>query len=103
MTELRWAPQAAEDLEAIRAFIGRDSVAYARAVVERLFLAAQQLKAFPDSGRAVPERASPDIRELVRPPYRIVYRRRPDLVEILTIHHAARPIPLDVETGGGTA
>jgi len=51
LTELRWAPQAAEDLEAIRAFIGRDSVAYARAVVERLFLAARQLKALGRSAR----------------------------------------------------
>lgn len=93
MTAVRWTRQAVSDLQAIHEFIRRDSAAYASATVERLFLAAQQLTHFPDSGRVVPERGNVDIRELVRPPYRIVYRYRPDLVEILTVHHSARRIP----------
>jgi hypothetical protein len=40
---------------------------------------------------------------VVRAPYRIVYRRLADVVEILTVHHSSRPIPPDVGTGGGTA
>ena len=91
MTEVRWTEQAADDLVAINEFIGRDSPAHARGVVERLYFSVDQLRTFPESGRAVPER--PEYRELIRAPYRIVYRRRDDLVEILTVFHATRPFP----------
>lgn len=91
MTEVRWTEQAADDLVALRNFIGRDSPAYAREVVERLYSSVDQLRDFPESGRVVPER--PDLRELVRTPYRIVYRRTSDVVEILTVFHATRSFP----------
>ena len=103
MTEVRWTLQAADDLAAIRDFIARDSPGQAQAVVERLFDSASQLATFPDSGRMVPERGTPELRELVRPPYRLVYRRRPEVVEILTVHHAALPIPESLPGEEGTA
>ena len=52
----RGLEQAADDLASIRDFIGRDSPSHALATVERLFLAVDQLRRFPDSGRVVPER-----------------------------------------------
>lgn len=61
----------------------------------RLYGAVDQLAAFPDSGRIVPERRDPVLRELVRPPYRIVYERAADRVDILTIFHGARRFPED--------
>lgn len=91
MIEVRWTEQAADDLVAIKAFIGRDSEAHALGVVERLYLSVDQLRAFPESGRAVPER--PQLRELVRAPYRIVYRLEADVVVVLTVFHATRPFP----------
>jgi plasmid stabilization system protein ParE len=97
--QLRWTVQAAEDLEAIRKFIERDSPAYARQVVEGLFEAATGILPFPDIGRAVPERGEPHIREIQRPPYRIIYRRGAELIEILTIHHSARLLPRDFPGG----
>lgn len=97
MTEVRWTEQAADDLTAIRDFVGRDSAAYAQVVVARLYFATDQLQAFPDSGRMVPERQQPDLRELVRAPYRIVYRRHSELVEILTVFHATQPFPGSIE------
>jgi len=96
---LRWTLQAAEDLEAIKKFIGRDSPVYARQVVEELYEAAVGIPGFPDIGRVVPERAQPTIREIQRPPYRIIYRRGPDLIEVLTIHHSARLLPADLQGG----
>ena len=59
MTEIRWTPQAAEDLEAIRDFIARDSDSYASLVVLRLITAIERLEVFPDSGRWPPERMAP--------------------------------------------
>ena len=93
MTQVRWTLQAADDLEAIHEFIARDSVHYARIVVEQLIRAIDHLERFPDSGRVVPELDDPAIREIVRSPYRIVYRRGADVVELLTIFHASRTIP----------
>jgi addiction module RelE/StbE family toxin len=91
VTEVRWTEQAADDLAAIKDFIARDSPAHARGVVERLYVAVDQLRAFPESGRQVPEQ--PRYRELVRTPYRIVYRFERGQVEILTVFHATRPFP----------
>ena len=96
---LRWTLQAAEDLAAIKDFIGRDSPTYARQVVEQLYEAAGRLVAFPDIGRIVPERGQPNIREILRPPYRVIYRREAQLVEILTIHHSSRLLPTDLGRG----
>ena len=96
---LRWTLQAAEDLVAIKEFIERDSPAYAREIAEELYEAAAGILPFPDIGRVVPERGEAHIREILRPPYRIIYRRSPELIEILTIHHSSRLLP--GEFGGG--
>jgi plasmid stabilization system protein ParE len=93
VTEVRWTERAVEDLAAIKAFISQESPAYALAVVGRLYQAVGQLAQFPDSGRIVPEQARSEIRELVRPPHRIVYRRRPDLVEVLLVFRSSLPLP----------
>lgn len=73
MTPVRWTERAVSDLEDIGSFIAKDSPAFATVIVRKLYLAVDQLRAFPDSGRVVPERGDPNLRELVRPPYRIVY------------------------------
>lgn len=91
MTEVRWTEQAVDDLTAIKEFIARDSAAHAHGVVERLYLSVDQLRSVPESGRVVPEQ--PRYREVVRTPYRIVYRYATNLVEILTVFHATRPFP----------
>jgi plasmid stabilization system protein ParE len=93
VTEVRWTERAVEDLAAIKAFISQESPAYALAVVGRLYQAVGQLAQFPDSGRIVSEQARSEIRELVRPPHRIVYRRRPDLVEVLLVFRSSLPLP----------
>ena len=88
-----WTLQAVEDLTSIRDYIARDSQAYARLIVERLYNSVGQLSEYPDSGRIVPERNEPDIRELIRPPYRIIYHRQSETVTILTVHHSSRELP----------
>jgi len=41
----------------------------------------------------VPERRLPDVREVVSGKYRIVYRRKPDLAEIVTVFRGSREFP----------
>lgn len=93
MTEVRWTQQAADDLQAIHDFIARDSLRYARAEVERIFGAIDQLEVFPGCGRIVPEHRREDVRELVERPYRIVYRTHRESVIVLMIFRASRLIP----------
>ena len=93
MSRVRWASQAAEDLQAIRDFIGRDSPRYATVVVERIVAAVDTLERFPLAGRKVPEHSREDLRELVRPPYRIVYRVVGEGVHIVTVFRSSQLIP----------
>jgi len=92
-----WTDQALADLAAIRTFISQDSIPYASVVVSRLIAATDRLVPYPESGRAVPEFDDPLIREVVHPPYRIVYRLVGiDEVHVLTVHHAARMFPTEL-------
>ncbi|MGH8525589.1 MAG: type II toxin-antitoxin system RelE/ParE family toxin [Gammaproteobacteria bacterium] len=70
-----------------------DSPLYADLVVRRLVAAVDRLRTFPESGRMVPERNNPEIRELIVKPYRIVYRFRPGVVEIATVFRASCLFP----------
>lgn len=100
MAQVRWTPQAADDLEAICLFIARDSAAMAAVFADRIFQATERLAAHPRSGRIVPEFGREDLREIILASYRIIYRLRADDVQLITLHHGARlldaaGIPLD--------
>jgi toxin ParE1/3/4 len=91
--QLWWSFQALRDLEGIREYIAVDSPRYADLVVERIIAAVERLRAFPESGRVVPERSDPQIREVIVKPYRVVYRHRQGEVEIATVFRASRQFP----------
>ena len=93
MIALFWSPQSLDDLEGIRAYIAQDSPVYADLVVRRLVAAVERLRVFPESGRIVPERNDPGIREILERPYRIVYRVLPGQAEIVMVFHASRLFP----------
>jgi len=96
VTRVRWTPQAANDLQAIYDFIARDSPHYAQLTVEEILAAIDRLEQFPLMGRHVPESSREDLRELIKPPYRIVYRTG-DVTKILTIFRASRLFPSILE------
>lgn len=95
MTDLIWSPQALSDVEEIRAYIAADSPTYADLTARRIVAAVERLRAFPDSGRMVPERQSPEIREVIAGRFRIVYRRKAQAVEIVTVFRGSREFPDD--------
>jgi toxin ParE1/3/4 len=90
VTTIRWSPQAADDLEAIRDYIARDSAHYAKLVVQRIVGAIDLLATAPQMGRVVPELRNHEVRELIVGAYRVVYRYRHNTVEITTIFHGSR-------------
>lgn len=96
MIRVRWTPQAAYDLQAIYDFIARDSPYYAQLTVENIIGSIDLLERFPLMGRHVPERPREDLRELIKPPYRIVYRVS-EVVKILTIFRTSRLFPRDLK------
>lgn len=92
MAEVRWTPQAADDLKGITEFIAADSPHYARLFAMDLLAAVERLSEFPRFGRVVPELKNPAMREILFGSYRIVYRVQGDLVELLTVYHGGRLI-----------
>ena len=94
MTTIRWSPRSGEDLENIFAHIHNEAPPYAALVVQRIIAAVERLEKFPESGRVVPERNVESLREIIVRPYRVVYRAAPDLVEIVTVFHAAQRSPV---------
>jgi toxin ParE1/3/4 len=92
MAEVRWTPQAADDLEAICQFIGRDAPQVAAAFADRVLRATDRLGTFPRLGRVVPELQIENIREIIVGSYRVIYRAMQDGVQLLTIHHGAQSL-----------
>jgi len=60
-----WSPQSLRDLSGIRDYVPKDSERYADLTITRIFSAVEQLLRFPESGRIVPERNDPEIREIL--------------------------------------
>jgi plasmid stabilization system protein ParE len=58
--------------------------------VRRLLSQLEVLKSNPQIGRMVPEQQNSAVREIFFGNYRIVYRLRNDIVELLMVRHAAR-------------
>lgn len=92
MTRLEWTDPAIADLEHIHDYIARDSPQYAVALVERLITSTERIKSFPESGRRVPEVSDPKVRELLVEGYRVIYRLKKGMAQVLTVIHGARSL-----------
>ncbi len=57
----------------------------------------EALADLPDLGRVVPEFGHPLLRELVRPPFRVVYRRERGAVRILRVWRSERVLRLPAD------
>ena len=98
MKTIHWSKQSVDDLEAIHGFIARDSEIYALRVIKSLIDAVEQVAAFPRSGRPVPERPETNLRELIRPPYRIIDQPSANQIEIVSVFHSSRLLEVDGAT-----
>ena len=88
-----WAKTAQEDLEGIVDFIADDNVDAALAVFARIRERAASLYEFPNKGRVVPELHQHGIaqyRELILPPWRIIYRIDGSTVYVTAIFDSRR-------------
>ena len=85
-----FADPALEDLEAIRDYITVHCPHISLSVERRFRFVFARISTWPESAQRVVER--PDVRmaPLVRYPYKIFYRVKSDVVEVLHIHHSSR-------------
>ena len=90
-----WSEEAIEDLGRLTTFIAADDPAAAYKVGSAVIRKTRRLEEHARLGRIVPERKDPRIREVIHPPYRIIYRVNDDLksVDILRVWHGARGEP----------
>lgn len=94
---VHWTETAQEHLDAIHAYIARNSAEYALRMVDRLTRRSQQIADTPLSGRRVPEYDVDQIRELIEGPYRIIYHIKPDQIDVIAVIHGARNVLRDGE------
>jgi len=95
MAKIKWTPQSLDDVDAIASLIARDSGYYAQMFTIKVFETVEHLKLFPECGRIVPELNRREIREVILGNYRIIYRLKEELVEILTVYHSARLLDIN--------
>lgn len=87
---LVWSPEAIEDIEAIAAYIERDSLWYARAVAAKIVETAETIPEFPELGRVVPEVGDASVRERFVYSYRVIYRVDPERILVVAVIHGSR-------------
>ena len=92
---IRFAESAILDLEALKLWYEEQEVPdvgdrLVREIVTRI----EALRDQPEMGRIVPEFDQPFLRELIHPPFRIVYRRDPKYVRIVRVWRSERLLKL---------
>jgi len=87
---------AIEHLVNIYDFISLNSPTFDKRMVDRITQRSVQIAGQPLSGRKVPEFDAENIRELIEKPYRIIYRIKPEQIDILAVIHGARLMPEDI-------
>jgi addiction module RelE/StbE family toxin len=85
-----WTPTAEDDLNSIFAFISHYSNTYAAQIIDSILQRAEQISAFPQSGRMVAEFNFAQVREVIEGSYRIIYHIKPDQIDVVAVIHSAR-------------
>ena len=85
------AESAVQDLEAIRDYYQEQEVPeIGDRFVKEIISSVEELAIHPDRGRMVPEFNSPQLRELIHPPFRVVYRRYKEKISIVRVWRSER-------------
>ena len=101
---ISFAESALGDLEEVQAWYAEQGVSGVGArLVEEVFRRVQALADHPDMGRVVPEFDQPLLRELIHPPFRIVYRRDPQRVRIVRVWRSERLLLLPTDGDQGSS
>ncbi len=86
--KIEWAGVAENDLKGIVEYIAEDSPVNALKILKKIKQKASSLYALPERGRIVPELQEQGImiyRELIIPPWRIIYRMSETKIYVLSV------------------
>ncbi len=93
--EITFAESAIQDLEDVLLYYQEKNLSHiGERLVNAVFEDIESLTDQPDMGRIVPEFELEYLRELIRPPFRIVYRRDQKQVRIIRIWRSERLLAL---------
>lgn len=88
---IRLAESAVRDLEELRRWYAQQGVPETgERTLKRILDSIALLAELPEMGRVVPEFGRGSLRELIRPPFRIVYRREQEGVSIVRVWRSER-------------
>ena len=91
VARVSFAESALSDLAGIQAWYATEGVPeIGDRLVAEVFQRVDVLADHPDLGRIVPEFGQPFLRELIHPPFRIVYRRDPLRIRIVRVWRSER-------------
>jgi plasmid stabilization system protein ParE len=94
-----FAESAVRDLEELQAwYVEQGAPEASQRLVAGIFQRVESLPANPDMGRIVPEFKQPFLRELIHPPFRIVYRREAKRIRIVRVWRSERLLKLSQES-----
>jgi len=92
---IRFAEAAVADLEEIKSWYAEQDVPdVGYRLISEIFERVETLRDNPEIGRVVPEFDQPFLRELIQPPFRIVYRREPKHIRIVRVWRSERLLQL---------
>ena len=94
--KVHWTINAISHLGNIYEYIGLNSPTYAKRTVDKITRRSEQIADQPYSWRKVPEYDAKDIRELIEKPYRIIYRIKPDQIDVVAVIHGAQLMSDDI-------
>jgi toxin ParE1/3/4 len=93
--KIEWAEVAEKDLKGTVEYIAKDSPTNALKILKKIKQKASSLYTFPERGRIVPELLDQGIliyRELIIPPWRIIYRISEMKVYVLSVLDARQNV-----------
>jgi toxin ParE1/3/4 len=92
---ITFAKSAIDDLEEVRRHYGDEGAPEAGdRIIAEIMTHVERLSRFPDMGRIVPEFGVASLKEIIHPPFRIVYRRDRDCCRIVRIWRSERTLKL---------
>ena len=88
---ITFAESAVQDLETIREYYQEQEVPeVGERFIEEIISSVEDLVIHPERGRMVPDFNTPQLRELIHPPFRIVYRRYKEKISVVRVWRSER-------------
>ncbi len=93
-----WSARAKARLRRIAEHIREQRPMAVEPTITRIVERSWRLQELPRIGRAVPEYAQPDLREVLERPYRIIYRVGAERIDVITVMHYRELLPDDLDS-----